>query len=34
MIQFLIIDDVVSRTTLKNHLTSMFPGSNVIEAPN
>ena len=32
---FLIIDDdTVSRTTLKNHLTSMFPDCKVTEAPN
>lgn len=35
MSQFLIIDDdVISRTTLKNHLNSMFAGCKVIEAPN
>lgn len=32
---FLIIDDdAVSRTTLKNHLTAMFSGCLVSEAPN
>lgn len=32
---FLIIDDdIVSRTTLKNHLTAMFPDCKTSEAPN
>ena len=32
---FLIIDDdIVARTTLKNHLTAMFAGCKISEAPN